>query len=229
MSNAFEGGILVKVKFLGHASIKIGDLLVDPWTKEIEGFGLKPNYEYSAEDRKSAVVCITHNHPDHRLGAEELVKESGATVVAGFELAVEFMQKGFKANFMNIGGTIEQDGWKIHMAPALHSASSNPNGFVLQKNGKTFYHAGDTAIFSEMGQLGEEFSIDLAFLPIGDRFTMGIGQAVKAAQMLKPKLVVPIHFNTFDLIRVDENEFRQKLEKTGIACKLLEPGQEIEI
>lgn len=219
----------MKVKFLGHASVKIDDLIVDPWTKEIEGFGLNPPYEYSKADRQCKVLCVSHNHPDHRLGAEELAKESNATVVAGFELAGEFASKGLQTNFLNIGGTIEQDGWRIHMTHAIHSASSNPSGFILQKNGKTFYHAGDTALFSEMKQLGESFQIDVAFLPIGDRFTMGIDQAVKAAQMLKPKMVVPIHFNTFDMIKVNENDFKQKLEKAGIACRLLKPGQEIEI
>lgn len=219
----------MKVKFLGHAGVKIDDLVVDAWTKEMEGFGLKPPYEYSQADKQFKVLCITHNHPDHRLGAEELLQENKATVVAGFELAGEFAAKGLQANFLNIGGTIEQDGWKIHMTDAVHSASSNPSGFILQKNGKTFYHAGDTAIFSGMKHLGETFSIDIAFLPIGDRFTMGMNDAIKAVQMLKPKMVIPIHFNTFDMIKVNENEFRQKLEKMGIACKLLKPGQEIEI
>lgn len=219
----------MRVKFLGHATVKIDDLIVDPWTKEIEGFGLKPPYEYSAADRRAKVVCISHNHPDHRLGAEEIAKENNATVVAGFELAGEFMAKGLQATFLNIGGTIEQDGWKIHMTQAWHSASSNPSGFILQKNGKTFYHAGDTGLFEDMKRLGQEFRIDVAFLPIGDRFTMGIDQAIKAVQMLKPKMVIPIHYNTFDMIKVNENEFKQKLEKTGIACQLLKPGQEIEI
>lgn len=219
----------MKVKFLGHASVKIDDLLVDPWTLEMEGFGLKPPYAYSEQDRKARVICLSHNHPDHRLGAEEIAKENNATVVAGFELAGEFMAKGLQANFLNIGGTIEQDGWRIHMTPAWHSASSNPSGFILQKNGKTFYHAGDTALFDDMKRLGSDFQIDVAFLPIGDRFTMGINHAIQAAKLLKPKMVIPIHYNTFDMIKVNENEFKQKLEKTGIACKLLKPGQEIEI
>ncbi|MBU0636512.1 metal-dependent hydrolase [Candidatus Micrarchaeota archaeon] len=219
----------MKAKFLGHATVKIDDLLIDPWTKEIEGFGLKPPYEYTEEDKKFKVMCITHNHPDHCLGAEELVKEANATLIAGFELAAEFLQKGLQANPMNIGGTIEQEGWKIYMTPAWHSASSNPNGFILQKNGKTFYHAGDTGLFEDMERLGKEFSIDIAFLPIGDRFTMGIDEASKAVQLLKPKLVVPMHYNSFDLIRVNENEFKEKVEKAGFACKIVQPGQEIEI
>lgn len=219
----------MQVTFLGHASVKIDDLIVDAWTKEIPGFGLKPPYEYSAADKAAKVMCITHNHPDHRLGVEELAKENKATIVAGFELAGELMQQGLAADPMNVGGCIEQSGWKIHMTQAWHSASSNPSGFILQKNGKTFYHAGDTALFSDMKRLGDEFKIDVAFLPIGDRFTMGINEAVKAVQLLKPKTVIPIHYNTFDMIRVNESEFKQKVEALGVACKTLKPGEKIEV
>lgn len=219
----------MQATFLGHASVKIDDLLIDPWTQEIPGFGLKPNHEYTEAERKASVICITHNHPDHRLGAEELAQENNATVVTGFELGAELMGKGLQVNLMNIGGTIEQNGWKIHMTKAIHSATSNPSGFILQKNGKTIYHAGDTAVFSEMQHLGEHYSIDVAFLPIGDRFTMGINEAVKALKLLKPKMVIPIHYNTFEMVQVNENEFKEKAENLGIRCELLKPGSSLEI
>ena len=198
------------ITFLGHASVKIDDLIVDPWTKEIEGFGLKPLHAYTAKDRKCKFICITHNHPDHRLGAEDLAKENNATIIAGFELAGEFMGKGLSADMLNIGGSVEQGDWKIHMTQAWHSASSNPSGFILQKKGKTFFHAGDTGLFDDLKRIGTDFSIDVAFLPIGGRFTMGPGEALAAAAMLKPKLVIPIHYNTFDMIKVDEKSFARK-------------------
>jgi len=224
-----NGGISVLLKYLGHASVKIDDLIVDPWTDEMPGMGLKNSHVFTAADRKTNLICISHDHLDHHLGAEALAKENDATVVTGFELAVQYAAKGTKVEMMNVGGQISVKDWSIFMTKAFHSASSNPSGFILRKNGKTVYHAGDTSFFSGMKNLGERFSIDVAFLPIGDRFTMGIEEAVHAAQALSPKLVIPIHFNTFPMINADENDFKSRLEKLGIACKPLKPGQEIEI
>ncbi len=218
----------MKVSFLGHATVKLDDLAIDVWTKPL-GPGFEPPHTYTAADKQFKTLCITHNHADHRLGAEEILSENKATVVAGFELASEFAEKGFAVSPMNVGGQIECNGWKIHMTPAWHSASSNPSGFVLQKNGLTVYHAGDTALFSDIKLIAEQFKIDLAFLPIGDRFTMGINDAVTAAKWLKPKTVVPIHYNTFDMIRVDEHDFEHKIKTSGLECKLLKPGQSIEL
>lgn len=215
----------MKISFLGHASIKLDDLIVDPWTKEIPGFGLKPSYDFSASDRKANVLCISHNHPDHRLGAEELATENKATIVAGFELAGEFASKGLNVEMMNTGGRIQVSDWSIFMTKAFHSGSSNPNGFILQKGGLTLYHAGDTSFFSGMNALGEKFHIDVAFLPIGDRFTMGIDEAVRAAKALKPKIVVPIHYNTFPMIAVNDQQFKAKIEALGLQCKILKPGE----
>ena len=219
----------MKVKFLGHSGFKLDELLVDPFTKEIPGMGLKNNYDYTQEDQRAKVVCITHNHADHRLGAEDISKEHNATVVAGFELALEFAQQGLPAEFMNIGGTVNVHGWRIHMTPATHSGSCNPSGFIFQKGGKTVYHAGDTGLFYDMKRLGDEYSIDLVLLPIGGRFTMDVEEAVKAVKLLKPKAVIPMHYNTFDLVRADPADFKKKVEALGIQCHVLQPGQEMQI
>lgn len=220
----------MKIKWLGHAGFRIGDLIVDPWLQEMPGFGLKNNYEFSLEDKKGIrVVCATHRHEDHFFGGFGLAKECNATFVAGMELATEAMQAGCKAEFMNIGGTIETNGWRISMVPALHSASANPSGFILQKNGKTIYHAGDTGLTKEMELIGKGFEIDIALLPIGGRFTMDADAAVEALKMLLPKKVIPMHFNTFPMIQADANAFKEKAEsETNSKAIVLLPGQETE-
>jgi L-ascorbate metabolism protein UlaG (beta-lactamase superfamily) len=101
----------------------------------------------------------------------------------------------------------------------------NPAGFVVTAEGKNVYHAGDTCVFFEMELIGRMHPLDLAFLPIGDNFTMGIDEAVEAVRLLKPKRVVPIHYNTFDLIRVDPKEFAEKVRPLGIEPIVLAPGQ----
>lgn len=221
----------MKIKWLGHAGFRIDDLIVDPWLEEIPGFGLKNNYEISEEDKNGVkVICGTHKHEDHFLGSFELAKELNATFVAGMELATEAMHAGCKAEFMNIGGTIETNGWRISMVPALHSASTNPSGFILQKNGKTIYHAGDTGLTKEMELIGKRFAIDVALLPIGGRFTMDSKEAVEAVKMLKPKIVIPMHFNTFPMITADAEKFRQMVEReTKTKAIVLKPGQAAEI
>jgi len=221
----------LKIKWLGHAGFRIDDLIVDPWTKEMPGFGLKNNYEFSAADKQGVnVVCSSHSHEDHFLGGFELAKEANAVFVAGMELATEAMKAGCKAEFMNVGGTIETNGWKISMVPAVHSASTNPGGFVFQKGGKTIYHAGDTGLTKEMEFIGKQFAIDVALLPIGGRFTMDADAAVKAVKLLKPKVVVPMHYNTFPMIAADAGFFKKRIEKeTKTNAVLLSLGEETEI
>ncbi len=189
--------------------------------------GLKNSYAWTAEDRKANILCLSHSHDDHHLGCEELAKENNAKIVAGFELGLQYASKGLNVEMMNIGGRIKINDWSIFMTKAFHSG--NPNGFILQKESKTFYHAGDTSFFSGMKNLGEKFAIDVAFLPIGDRFTMGIDEAVHAAKALHPKTVIPIHYDTFPMIQANANEFKSKIEALGIACKPLKPGFAITI
>lgn len=221
----------MKLKWLGHSGFRIDDLLVDAWTEELPGFGLKNSYVLTEEDKSGVkVVCASHKHDDHYLGSFEIAKKAGATFVAGFELAGEAMQAGCKAEMMNIGGTIETEGWKISMVPALHSATSNPNGFVFEKDSKKIYHAGDTGLLSEMSLIGKLYSIDVALLPIGGRFTMDASAAVEAVKMLKPKIVVPMHYNTFPMIAADALAFKKKVEKeTSAKAIILKLGEAIEL
>ncbi len=219
----------MKAKFIGHATVKIDNLMVDPWIKEIPQFGMKPPTELSDSDKNLEVLCITHSHLDHLFGVEELALEKKATIVCNFDMAMEFAQKGIAINPLNIGGTISQNGWKITMTFATHSATSNPSGFILQKEGITIYHAGDTGLFGDMKLIGEQYPIDYAFLPIEGVFTMNATQAVEAAKLLKAKNIIPIHYNTFDAIKANANAFKDALKKAGINCIILNPGQEIEL
>ena len=126
----------------------------------------------------------------------------------------------------NIGGKVKLEGLELIFTQAFHSMSSNPSGVLIFYNNKTIYHAGDTGVFGDMSLIGEMYPIDIAFLPVGGHFTMGLKEARKAIQLLKPKIVVPIHYNTFDLIKQDINQ--DLVENTNSKLLILRPGQEIE-
>ena len=137
-------------------------------------------------------------------------------------------KQGIKSEGMNIGGEISIGAWRIKMVPAFHSCSrGNPVGFVLKntEHGRTIYHAGDTALFSDMKLIGNE-DIDVALLPIGGRYTMGIEDAVKAVELLNPHVVIPMHYNTFPAIRANAEEFKKKCASKVV---ILNPGEELEI
>ena len=212
----------MKIKYLGHAAFLINDLLIDPF---ITGNPLSP---IKPEDITCNVVCVTHDHGDHLGDAFEVTKRNNAVFVSIYELSQEAQKYGIKTEGMNIGGEIEIGDWKIKMVLAFHSSNLGaPIGFILKnlKENKSVYHAGDTGLFSDMKLIGEE-GIDVALLPIGDRFTMGIKDAIKAVQFINPSLVIPMHYNTFPGIKVDVNEFVKNSPKRSVALK---PGEEIEI
>lgn len=182
-------------------------------------------------------VLLTHGHADHLGDTVPIAERCGATVVACFELAMYLASKGLQVHPMHIGGAhafpfgsvkltiahhgtglIEEDGTMIYLG--------NPAGLLIKAEGKTIYHAGDTGLFYDMKLIGELNAIDLALLPIGDNFTMGIDDACKAAEFLKPGRVVPVHYNTFDLIRQDPTEFA---EKCPCPVNVLAPGESLEV
>jgi L-ascorbate metabolism protein UlaG (beta-lactamase superfamily) len=146
------------------------------------------------------------------------------------------MEKGADVHPMHIGGSYEFPFGRVKLTIAFHGSTTdtgavgNPCGIVLTMpgpgEGKSVYHAGDTALFSDMALIGP---VDCALLPIGDNFTMGVEDAVKAARLVKPKLAIPMHYNTFDVIKQDPGEFRKGLEGSGTEVKILAPGQSIEV
>ena len=215
----------MKIKYFGHSCFLIDDeLLIDPF---ISG---NPKCPFEPNEIKCKIICVTHDHPDHLGDAFEIAKNNDATIVAIHEIAQEALKRGIKAEGMNIGGEISTCGWKIKMVLALHSSNlGHPAGFVLEKNGKRIYHAGDTGLFGDMRIIGEE-GLDLALLPIGDRYTMGTKDAVKAAELLNPNMVIPMHYGTFPVINPSPEEFKKVFEskfKEKIV-KVMKIGEEIE-
>ena len=194
----------MKIRYLGHSSFLIENLLIDPF---ISG---NPKCNTDPMDIKCSIICVTHDHPDHLGDAFEIAKNNDAVVVAIHEIAQLASSKGIKSEGMNIGGTVKVGEWKIKMVNAQHSAGvGHPAGFILKKSGKTIYHAGDTGLFGDMKLIGEE-GIDIAMLPVGDRYTMGTDDALKAVKLLKPKIVIPMHYGTFPIINPSPDEFKNK-------------------
>lgn len=223
----------MKITYLGHACILIElanqqKLLFDPYISGNPLVDLNPN-EVQAD-----WILLTHGHNDHIGDAPLIAKNNGATVIGIAEIAEFFSSKfGVNAHGMNLGGKFEFPFGTVTMVPALHSSSYNyegityymgePAGFILQAEGKTIYHAGDTAEFSDMDLLGEDYEIDMAFLPIGDNFTMGPQQALRAAKRIKAKKVIPIHYNTFPVIQQDPQAFVANLpQDVGLLLSIRE-------
>ncbi len=226
----------MNITFLGHSSflIETGSktLLFDPFispnplAKDIKLEELKPDY-----------ILLSHGHEDHVADVEEIAKNSGATIIANFEVATWFGNKGIeKTHPMNHGGSWDFDFGRVKFVNAVHSScmpdgsyGGNPGGFVIEADGKTFYYAGDTALTLDMKLIAEEFRIDLAFLPIGSNFTMGYKDAMKAAKFVNTKKVIGMHFDTFPYIIVNHEEALNEASKNGIELTILEIGASVQL
>jgi L-ascorbate metabolism protein UlaG (beta-lactamase superfamily) len=214
--------------WLGHACVLLAGskkILIDPF---VEGSSVL----YTRPD----IVAITHGHSDHLGEAVALAKKT----VAITEIAKYLKKKDIAAEGMNIGGTIIVDGVSFTMTPAVHSSSievagrdyygGSAAGFVIGMDGLNIYHAGDTALFSDMNLIRELYHPDVALLPIGGRYTMGITEAMIAANFVGAKTVIPIHYNTWDKITADAGMFRQAIERTtDMKVNVLKPGESMEI
>ncbi|WP_404428949.1 metal-dependent hydrolase [Sutcliffiella horikoshii] len=227
----------MKVSYHGHSVVKVEangkTILFDPF---ITGNGLT---DLKADDVKVDVILLTHGHNDHVGDTVDLALKNDALVVAPFELAEYLGWQGVKVHEMHIGGAHEFDFGRVKLTQAFHGSSYTdyetktivytgmPSGILLTIDGKTIFHAGDTALFSDMKMIGELNDIDVAFLPIGDNFTMGPDDAVLAANWLNACTVVPIHFNTFPVIEQNPQEFVSKLPE-GVG-KVLEVGEVIDL
>lgn len=213
----------MEITWLGHSAVKIDGskiVFIDPF---LTG---NPAASISADKITEAdVVIVTHYHSDHLGDAFGICKNTGATLVGIHEIAVEAEAEGIAAEGMNIGGTVETNGVKVHMVQAWHSAEKgDPAGVVIELDGKTLYHAGDTGLTYDMRLIGEFFSPDLSFLPIGDRYTMGIPSATKAVEFIQTKKVIPIHYNTFPIVEADPEEFKNRVGDMAEVI-ILKPGE----
>ena len=204
------------------------NLIIDPF---LTG---NPLAETKASDIKAEYILVTHGHGDHFGDTIEIAKNNNATVIGPNEVAVFCQNKGLKAHNMHIGGGWNFPFGKVKLTIAHHGYSAgddidmggNPCGFVITVEGRKIYHAGDTGLFMDMQLIGEQ-GIDVALLPIGDNFTMGIDDAVRAVDFIKPGKVVPMHYNTFDLIRVDPDEFKSKVK--GAECIIMKVGDKLDV
>ncbi len=213
----------MEITWLGHSAIKIAGsktVYIDPF---LTG---NPAASTSAEAITQAdVVIVTHYHGDHVGDAFDICKRTGASLVGVHEIAVEAEAEGIPAEGMNIGGTVEANGVIVHMVQAWHSAEKgDPTGVVVELDGKSLYHAGDTGLTYDMKLIGEFFSPDLSFLPIGDRYTMGVPSATKAVEFTQTKKVIPIHYGTFPIVEADPEEFKNRVGDMAEVI-ILKPGE----
>jgi L-ascorbate metabolism protein UlaG (beta-lactamase superfamily) len=223
---------MLKITYLSHSSFILDDgnykVIIDPF---ITG---NPNCPVNAEDVQVDFVVLTHAHGDHLGDGIMLAKKNKATLIAVNELANYVAEQGVEAHNMHIGGGWNFPFGRLKFTIAHHGSSSpdgrymgEPAGVVIKMGGKTIYHAGDTALFLDMKLIGELDKIDYLFCPIGDNFTMGIDDAVKATEFVNPGVVIPIHYNTFPVIQADPNIFKSKVEATGRNCRVMEFGETI--
>ena len=225
----------MRLRWFGHSAFELDGkdrILIDPF---LDGNPLSP---VKAADVSADIIVPTHGHNDHLGDTVAIAKRTGAVVVATWELANYCEKKGCRTDSMNVGSIRVRDS-KISLTHAVHSGgclegdlmvyTGNPCGVVVD-SGKRVYHAGDTWLFNDMNLIGEFHKPEVALLPIGGRYTMGPAEAAVAATWVNAKVVVPMHYNTFDGIKADPDEFKRRVEEqTEIEVIVMKPGDTIDV
>ncbi len=225
---------MIELTYLGHsaflAKINGKKVLFDPFispnklAKKIKTEQLDPDY-----------ILVTHGHEDHVADVESIAKRTGAMLVSNFEIITWFQGKGIEnVHPMNHGGSKTFDFGGVKYVNAIHSSTlpdgspgGNPGGFVISAENKTFYFAGDTALTYDMKLIGEAFNIDFAVLPVGDNFTMGIEDGIKAATFVGTNKIIGMHYDTFPYIEIDKEEAKKSTKAAGKELVLLNIGESI--
>ena len=227
----------LSITWLGHATFLLKTpggkrILFDPW---VTGNPSSPPQAKKIGDLD--LILVTHGHSDHTGDAVAIGRSSGAQTIAPFELSLWLQKKGLKnVTGMNPGGTLDVLGLSITMVPAIHSSSVEEDGQMIYlgvatgyvvrfEDGLTIYYAGDTALFGDMRLIGEMYHPQIAFLPIGDFYTMGPAQAAKASELLGVKQVVPMHYGTFPALTGTPARLRELVSPCGVQVLELKPGE----
>ena len=224
----------MKLRYLSHSGFQITTsgkiILIDPF---LTG---NPNAPVKASDLKADYIILTHAHSDHIGDSFDIAKRSNSTFICVNELANYCNSKGFNAHNMHIGGGYNFDFGRVKFTIAHHGSltpdnhyGGEPAGVIISAEGKNIYHTGDTGLFYDMKLIGEMTPIDYMMLPIGDNFTMGITDALKAVEFVAPKTAIPMHYNTFPVIAVDPDEFKKLGEAKGFKIRVLNFGEEIQL
>lgn len=233
----------MEIRFHGHACFEVsgeqGRILIDPFLSNNPSADVGPD-DFTELD----AILVSHGHSDHLGDAIEISRRTGAPIIGVYELARLCEKRGATTHAMHIGGKHLFKFGFVRLTQALHGSVFEPKGeaecseyaglacgFLIQMDGKWMYYAGDTGLFGDMELIGRRHPLEVALLPIGDNYTMGPEEAIYATTYLRPKRVIPMHYNTFPLIQQDAKEFVDNLrrkcpESEGI---ILAPGQAISL
>ncbi len=226
----------MKITFYGQNTLALEingkHIIVDPF---ITGNPLA-NEKVDLQDLEADYVLLTHAHQDHTLDAEAIAKQNEATLVSNFEIANHYQAKGINVHPMNHGGSWEFDFGTVKYVNAVHTSSfpdgsygGQPGGFIIEANEKCLYIAGDTALHADMKLIPLRHQVDLAVLPIGDNFTMGVDDAILASDFIECNRVLGCHYDTFDVIKIDHDLALEKFRMKKKELLLLPVGQSVSI
>ena len=225
----------MRLKYFSHSAFQITTdsglkILIDPFLDD------NPTSPTTSDKIEADFIVLTHAHGDHVGDSFKIAKRCDSLFICVNELANYCISKGFRAHNMHIGGSHKFDFGTLKFTIAHHGSMTpdntyggEPAGVVLSIDGKTLYHTGDTGLFYDMKLIGEMTPLDYMLLPIGDNFTMGITDAVKAVELANPGVAIPMHYNTFPVIEADPLEFKKRVAGIGKRSIVMEYGEEIDL
>lgn len=225
----------MKITFYGHAclgiQIKDINILVDPFIS-----GNEKASEIDIESLKADYILVTHAHQDHILDVEAIAKRTGAIIVSNYEIVTHYQNLDLEGHPMNHGGSWDFEFGNVKYVNAIHTSSfpdgkygGQPGGFIIEGEHKNIYIAGDTALTMDMKLIPMQTKLDLAILPIGDNFTMGVEDAIIASDFVQCDKILGYHFDTFGYIEIDHEEAKRKFFDKNKDLMLLEIGESVEI